>query len=81
MFRDTRLAAAALAWTVTTGQVLAQAMNPAPPISETGRSGSNSAATNAAATDYNWVWLSLVVALATLAVWYVARRRQSGPPR
>lgn len=75
-----RLTSIALLWAGTANQVLAQAMNPAPPIPETGPAGSNSTAANAAATDYNWVWLSLVVALLALAVWYVARRRQSGPP-
>ena len=60
---------------------LAQQTNPAPPISESGPAGSSSGAATAAATDFNWVWLSLVVALAVLVLWYVARRRQSGPPR
>ncbi len=68
-------------WAMGLHQALAQQTNPAPPISESGPSGSNSAAVNAAATDFNWVWMSLLVALAVLALWVVARRRQSGPPR
>ncbi|BAU91750.1 hypothetical protein MPPM_3145 [Methylorubrum populi] len=60
---------------------LAQATNPAPPISETGPSGSSSAPATAAATDFNWVWASVLIALAVLALWMFARRRQSGPPR
>ncbi len=46
-----RLTSTALLWAGTANQVLAQAMNPAPPIPETGPAGSNSAAANAAATD------------------------------
>jgi hypothetical protein len=52
-------------------------MNPAPPIRESGPSGSNSAAANAAATDFNWIWASLLVAVLVFVVWYVVRRRQS----
>jgi len=59
------------------GHALAQAMNPAPPIRETGPAGSNSAASNAAATDFNWVWISLVIALATFAIWYAVRRKRT----
>ena len=65
-------------WTASLGNALAQQTNPAPPIPETGPSGSNSTAANAAATDFNWIWLSLVIAVVVLAVWYIARRRQSG---
>ena len=68
----------AVLWTATLGSALAQQTNPAPPIPETGPAGSNSAAANAAATDFNWIWLSLVIAVVALAVWYVVRRRQSG---
>jgi hypothetical protein len=77
-----RTALATLALTGATLQAaLAQQTNPAPPISESAPAGSSSGAATAAATDFNWVWLSLVVALAVLVLWYVARRRQSGPPR
>ncbi|WP_244479949.1 hypothetical protein [Methylobacterium sp. Leaf94] len=72
------LTTSAFLWTATIGSALAQQTNPAPPIPETGPAGSNSAAANAAATDFNWIWLSLVIAVVALAVWYVARRRQSG---
>jgi hypothetical protein len=72
------LSTSAVLWTVTLGSALAQQTNPAPPIPETGPAGSNSAAANAAATDFNWIWLSLVIAVVALAVWYVVRRRQSG---
>ncbi|KQP77053.1 hypothetical protein ASF41_02145 [Methylobacterium sp. Leaf111] len=72
------LTTSAFLWTATLGSALAQQTNPAPPIPETGPAGSNSAAANAAATDFNWIWLSLVIAVVALAVWYVARRRQSG---
>ncbi|MGU3360065.1 hypothetical protein ACLBWX_07020 [Methylobacterium sp. M6A4_1b] len=68
----------ALLWMATLGPALAQATNPAPPIPERGPAGSNSSAANAAAMDFNWVWLSLVIAVVALAIWYVARRRQSG---
>lgn len=67
-------------WAIGLHQALAQQTNPAPPIPESGPSGSNSAAANAAAIDFNWVWLSLLIALAVLGLWYIARRRQSGPP-
>lgn len=68
-------------WVVGLHQALAQQTNPAPPIPESGPSGSNSTAATAAATDFNWVWMSLLIALAVLGLWVVARRRQSGPPR
>lgn len=74
-------AVAALVWASSLREALAQQTNPAPPIPETGPAGSSSGAATAAATDFNWVWLSLVVAVVVLALWYVARRRQSGPPR
>lgn len=77
MTRARTLAGAALFSLATLGQALAQQMNPAPPIRESGPSGSNSAAANAAATDFNWIWASLVVAVLVFAVWYVVRRRQS----
>lgn len=76
-----RYAVAGLLWATSLGAALAQQTNPAPPISETGPAGSSSAAATAAATDFNWVWLSLVVAVLVMAIWYVARRRQAGPPR
>jgi len=72
------LTTSAVLWTATLWSALAQQTNPAPPIPESGPAGSNSAAANAAATDFNWIWLSLVIAVVALAVWYVARRRQSG---
>jgi len=72
------LTTSAVLWTATLWSALAQQTNPAPPIPETGPAGSNSAAANAAATDFNWIWLSLVIPVVALAVWYVARRRQSG---
>ncbi|MER2253262.1 hypothetical protein ABS772_25395 [Methylorubrum podarium] len=59
---------------------LAQATNPAPPIPESGPSGSSSGPATAAATDFNWVWASVLIALAVLALWMFARKRQSGPP-
>lgn len=65
-------------WMATLGGALAQQTNPAPPIPENGPAGSNSTAANAAATDFNWIWLSLVIAVIALGIWYVARRRQSG---
>ncbi len=74
-------AVAGLIWVSSLREALAQQTNPAPPIPETGPAGSSSGAATAAATDFNWVWLSLVVAVIVLALWYVARRRQSGPPR
>ncbi len=80
MTRMSLLTMTALAWTGTASQVFAQATNPAPAIKETGPAGSNSSASNAAATDFNWVWLSLVVAVLALGLWYVARQRQAGPP-
>lgn len=73
-------ALATLFWTASLRWALAQQTNPAPPISETGPAGSSSPAATAAASDLNWVWLSLLIALAVFAIWYVARRRQSGPP-
>jgi hypothetical protein len=74
-------AIAALAWALSLRDALAQQTNPAPPIPETGPAGSSSAAATGAATDLNWIWLSLVVAAIVVALWYVARRRQSGPSR
>ncbi len=74
-------AVAGLVWLSSLRAALAQQTNPAPPIPESGPAGSSSAAATAAATDFNWVWLSLLVALVVGAIWYVARRRQSGPPR
>ncbi|GJE76172.1 MULTISPECIES: hypothetical protein [Methylorubrum] len=68
-------------WALTVHQGLAQQMNPAPPIPESGPSGSSSPAATAAAIDFNWVWISLLIALAALGLWLFARRRQSGPPR
>lgn len=68
-------------WAVSLHQALAQQTNPAPPIPESGPSGTNSTAANAAAIDFNWVWVSLLIALAVLGLWLVARRRQSGPRR
>jgi len=56
---------------------LAQATNPAPPIPTTGPAGSNSAANTLAATDFNWVWVSLVILVVGAALWSVVRRRQS----
>ncbi len=70
---------AAPIWAIGLHQALAQATKPAPPIPESGPSGTNSAAVNAAATDFNWVWMSVLIALAVLALWMFARRRQSGP--
>lgn len=72
---------AAALWLLGLHQALAQQTNPAPPIPESGPSGSSSGAATAAATDFNWIWLSLLVALVVLGLWVVARRRQSGPPR
>ncbi len=54
-------------WALTVHQGLAQQMNPAPPIPESGPSGSSSPAATAAAIDFNWVWISLLIALAALA--------------
>ncbi|MBD8905521.1 hypothetical protein [Methylorubrum zatmanii] len=71
---------AVFGWLASLNLALAQATNPAPPISETGPSGSSSPAATAAATDFNWAWISVVIALAVLVLWMVARRRQSGPP-
>lgn len=73
--------AALLIWAWSLRDALAQQTNPAPPIPETGPSGSSSGPATAAATDLNWVWLSLLIAVIVLALWYVARRRQSGPQR
>lgn len=67
-------------WFAGLGHALAQATNPAPPIPESGPSGSSSTAATGAALDFNWVWASVLVALAVLAIWMIARRRQSGPP-
>lgn len=69
-----------LIWASSLQGALAQQTNPAPPISESGPSRSSSGAATAAAVDFNWVWLSLLVAVVVLALWYIARRRQSGPP-
>ncbi|KQT58062.1 hypothetical protein ASG52_22905 [Methylobacterium sp. Leaf456] len=68
-------------WVFGLHQARAQQTNPAPPIPESGPSGSNTIAANAAATDFNWIWLSLLIALAVLALWMVARRTQSRTPR
>ena len=73
--------ATGLSWTASLHAALAQQMNPAPPIPETGPAGSSSGPATGAAIDFNWVWLSLLVAVIVLALWYVARRRQSGPRR
>lgn len=59
------------------GRVVAQAMNPAPPIPETGPAGSNSTANTLAAMDFNWVWGSLVVIVLGAALWYGVRRRRT----
>lgn len=69
-----------LLWTSGLQGSVAKQTNPAPPISETGPSQSSSGAATAAAIDFNWVWLSLLVAVVVLGLWYIARRRQSGPP-
>lgn len=69
-----------LIWASSLQGALAQQTNPAPLISESGPSRSSSGAATAAAVDFNWVWLSLLVAVVVLALWYIARRRQSGPP-
>ncbi|CAO4192503.1 hypothetical protein [Methylorubrum extorquens] len=77
-----RQAALALTvWFAGLHAALAQATNPAPPIPESGPSGSSSGAATSAATDFNWVWVSVLIALAVLALWMFARKRQSGPPR
>ena len=70
-----------IVWFASLQASLAQATKPAPPISETGPSGSSSGPATAAATDFNWVWVSVLIALAVLALWMIARKRQSGPPR
>lgn len=70
-----------IVWLTGLHAALAQATNPAPPIPESGPSGSSSGPATAAATDFNWVWASVLIALAVLAIWMFARRRQSGPPR
>ena len=57
------------------GNALAQAMNPAPPIPETGPAGSNSTANTLSAMDLNWVWASLVVIALGAALWYLVRRQ------
>jgi hypothetical protein len=67
------LAALFLIWAA--GDALAQAMNPAPPIPETGPAGSNSAANTLSSMDFNWVWASLVVIGLGAALWYLVRRR------
>ncbi|KQT87364.1 hypothetical protein ASG60_13255 [Methylobacterium sp. Leaf469] len=59
------------------GEAVAQSMNPAPPIPETGPAGSNSSANTLAAMDFNWVWVSLVAIVLGAALWYVVRQRQS----
>lgn len=69
-----------LIWASWLQGALAQQTNPAPSISESGPARSSSAAATAAALDFNWVWLSLLVAVVVLALWSIARRRQSGPP-
>ncbi|KQP19016.1 hypothetical protein [Methylobacterium sp. Leaf100] len=68
---------AALILLAAVGEAVAQAMNPAPPIPETGPAGSNSSANTLAAMDFNWVWVSLVAIVLGAALWYVVRRRQS----
>lgn len=68
-------------WFAGLHAALAQATNPAPPIPESGPAGSSSSAATSAATDFNWVWVSVLIALAVLALWMFARKRQSGPPR
>lgn len=59
------------------GYALAQAMNPAPPIPETGPAGSNSTANALSGMDFNWIWVSLVVIGLGAALWYVVRERRS----
>lgn len=82
MARIQKLTTTALVWASTFSDALAQQTSPAPPIKETGPAGVNSTASNVAATDFNWVWLSLVIAVVALALYSMARRRQSGnPPR
>lgn len=61
----------------SSSHAVAQAMNPAPPIPESGPAGSNSTANTMAAMDFNWVWVSLVVMGLGAALWYVVRQRQS----
>ncbi|SFG85104.1 hypothetical protein [Methylobacterium gossipiicola] len=73
--RMTRLAA--LLWLAFPSLALAQTTNPAPPIPTTGPAGSNSTANTLAATDFNWVWVSLVIIVLGAALWYVVRKRQS----
>ncbi|CAO4177589.1 hypothetical protein [Methylorubrum aminovorans] len=70
-----------IVWLAGLQASLAQATNPAPPIPESGASGSSSGPATAAAMDFNWVWISVLIALAVLAVWMFARKRQAGPPR
>lgn len=74
---DTMTRLAALLWLASPSLALAQATNPAPPIPTTGPAGSNSMANTMAATDFNWVWVSLVVIGLGAALWYVVRQRQS----
>lgn len=81
MDRITTLTLTALVWAGTVVPVLAQQTNPAPPINERAPAGSNSTASNVAATDFNWVWLSLAVTLVALGLWYLARRRSARRPR
>ncbi|GEP12193.1 hypothetical protein MMMDOFMJ_0384 [Methylobacterium gnaphalii] len=75
------LTLAGLGWIASFHQAFAQQTKDAPPISESGPSHATSGPAVAAAIDLNWVWVSLVVALVILGLWYVARQRQSGPPR
>ena len=70
-----------IVWLAGLQASLAQATKPAPPIPESGPSGSSSGPATAAATDFNCVWISVLIALAVLAVWMFVRSRQSGPPR
>ncbi|MGH1575215.1 hypothetical protein ACRAWG_36925 [Methylobacterium sp. P31] len=54
------------------------ANEPGTPIPESGPSQSSSGAATAVAMDFNSVRLSLLIAVVVLALWYIARRPQSG---
>lgn len=50
----------------------------APPISEAGPTGPDAPGSTAAAIDFNWVWLSLIIIALAFGAWYLARSRQRG---
>lgn len=68
------LGAAQAAW----GQQKAPPRPDAPSISEAPPTGPDVGGSTAAAIDFNWVWLSLIVIALAFGAWYLARGSQKG---